>query len=133
MYVTQLLLEMAFASDKAVDTFRVTTGFTDTVLSCSSYAQVERLRRRWVRYPIEVVKRFLSSKRNKESPFLAAASMNSGISGLIQGSSNQLLAAMGNNIWYPKTPGQRGLRILCLDGGGTRGITAISSMRSIGK
>lgn len=42
-----------------------------------------------------------------------------------------MLAAIGYNEWYPKTAGQKGLRILCLDGGGTRGITAISSMRSI--
>ncbi len=128
---------MAFASDKAVDAFRATNGFTDAILAGSSYAQVERFRRRWIRYPTEVVKRFFSSKSNKvaneENPFLAAASVNSGISGLIQGSSNQLLAAIGHNVWYPKTAGQRGLRILCLDGGGTRGITAISSMRSIGK
>lgn len=45
--------------------------------------------------------------------------------------SNQLLAALGYNEWYPKTAGQKGLRILCLDGGGARGVTAISSMRSI--
>ena len=128
---------MSFASDKAVETFRVTPGFTDTVLACSSYAQAERLRRRLIKYPIEVIKRYYSSKTKKvmnaESPFLAAASMNSGISGQTQGSANQLLASIGHNVWYPKTPGQRGLRILCLDGGGTRGITAISSMRSIGK
>lgn len=137
LYVTQLLLEMAFASDKAVETFRATPGLTDAVLACSSYAQAERLRRRWIRYPIEAVKQYLSSKvnnvENEESPFLAAASVNSGISGIIQGSANQLLAAIGRNVWYPKSVGQRGLRILCLDGGGTRGITAISSMRSIGE
>ena len=44
---------------------------------------------------------------------------------------NYLLAAIGQNVWYPKTASQRGLRILCLDGGGTRGIVAISIMRSI--
>ena len=128
---------MSFASDKAVGTFRATAGFTQTILACSSYAQGERLRRRWIKYPIEVLKRYLSSKVNnvatKETPFLAAASISSGLSGQIQGAANQLLASVGHNVWYPKTPGQRGLRILCLDGGGTRGITAISSMKSIGK
>ena len=135
LYVVQLLLAMSFASDKAVDRLRATSGFTDTVLSCSSYAQKERLRRRWIRYPIEVIKRrFKSNEPNKgttEDPFLTAASVSTGLSGQIQGTSNQLLAAIGYNEWYPKTAGQRGLRILCLDGGGTRGITAISSMRSI--
>ena len=126
---------MSFTSDKAVDVFRATSGLTDTVLACSSYAQTERFRRRWIRYPMEVAKRIMSSEvgSSEERPFLAAASVNSGISGQTQGSSNQLLAAIGHNVWYPKTAGQKGLRILCLDGGGTRGITAISSMRSIGK
>jgi hypothetical protein len=126
---------MTFTSDKAVYVLRATKGLTETVLACSSYAQAERLRRRWIRYPIEAVKRYLPSKVKKfeESPFLAAAAMDSGLSGQIKGSANQLLASIGHNVWYPKTPGQRGLRILCLDGVGTRGITAISSMRSIGK
>jgi hypothetical protein len=99
LYVVQLLLAMSFASDKAVDRLRATSGFTDTVLSCSSYAQKERLRRRWVRYPIEVIKRrFKSNEPNKgttEDPFLTAASVSTGLSGQIQGTSNQLLAAIG--------------------------------------
>jgi len=135
LYVVQLLLAMSFASDKAVDRLRATSGLTDAVLSCSSYAKKERLRRRWIRYPIEIIKRRFKPREPDEEmtedPFLAAASVSTGLSGQIQGTSNQLLAAIGHNEWYPKTAGQRGLRILCLDGGGTRGITAISSMRSI--
>lgn len=119
LYVAQLLLAMSFASDKAVDRMRATSGFTDTVLSCSSYARKERVRRRWIRYPIEVMKRRLKSKKDEESieedPFLTAASVSQGLQGQIQGTSNQLLAAIGYNEWYPKTAGQRGLRILCLE------------------
>lgn len=135
LYVIQLLLAMSFASDKAVDRLRATMGLTDIVLACSSYAKKERLLRRWIRYPIELIKRkFRSEESNQEiseDPFLTAASVATGLSGQIKGTSNQLLAALGYNVWYPKTAGQKGLRILCLDGGGTRGITAISSMRSI--
>jgi Patatin len=135
LYVIQLLLAMSFASDKAVDRLRATMGLTDTVLACSSYAKKERLIRRWIRYPIELIKRKVRSEESNEEisedPFLTAASVATGISGQIKGTSNQLLAALGYNVWYPKTAGQKGLRILCLDGGGTRGITAISSMRSI--
>lgn len=121
---------MSLASDEAVKQFRITDGLIETILSCSSYAKKERIRRRWVRYPIELAKR-LVTKEKAEEPFLAAASISDGLTGSIQGASNQLLAAIGYNQWYPKRVGQRGLRILCLDGGGTRGITAISTMRSI--
>lgn len=135
LYVIQLLLAMSFASDKAVDRLRATMGLTETVLACSSYAKKERLIRRWIKYPIELVKRKMkreeSNQEISEDPFLTAASVATGLSGQIKGTSNQLLAALGYNVWYPKTAGQKGLRILCLDGGGTRGITAISSMRSI--
>ena len=134
LYVTQLLLEMAFASDDAVHAFRNTSGLTETIVSISSYAPRERLRRRWIRYPIEVVRRKISGQKeilDDQRPFLAAASISDGIDGQIQGASNQLLAAIGHNIWYPKSVNQKGLRILCLDGGGTRGIAAISTMSSI--
>jgi len=134
LYVLQLLLEMAFASDTAVNCFRATSDFTETVLCSSSYAQTERLRRRWIRYPIEVIKRRLpfeqKNSSNGQEAFLAAATVG-GIKGKTQGVANQILAAIGHNIWYPKRMGQKGLRILCLDGGGTRGVTAISTMRAI--
>ena len=88
LYVVQLLLAMSFASDKAVDRLRATDGFTDAVLSCSSYAHKERLRRRWIKYPMEVIKRKLksgkSNNENAEDPFLAAASIAGGLSGKIQ-------------------------------------------------
>ncbi len=123
--MVQLLLAMSFASDRAVDQLRATEDLTDAVLSCSSYAKTERLRRRWIKYPIEVLKRKLRGSEeggaeNSEDPFLTAASVNQGLTGQIQGTANQVLAAIGHNVWYPKSPGQKGLRILCLDGGGTR-------------
>lgn len=34
------------------------------------------------------------------------------------------LGTLGINHWRPRMPGQRGLRILCIDGGGTRAIMA---------
>ena len=146
LYVVQLLLAMSVASDAAVNTMRATSGLTDTVVGVSSYAPKEKFRRRWIRYPVEVVKKRLGSNKNrhdhttedgepeeedKTKPFIAAAKVAKGIEGEIQRTSNMLLAAIGHNIWVPKSPNQRGLRILSLDGGGSRGITAITSMSAI--
>jgi hypothetical protein len=55
----------------------------------------------------------------KSRPFIEAASVQDGLSGQVRGTANQLLAAIGYNQWFPKIPGQKGLRILCFDGGGT--------------
>lgn len=143
LYIVQLFLAMAVASDDAIDVMRGTAGLIDSVVPCSSYAKKEQFRRRWVRYPLEIVKKRLSSLRaaardaaagggGSERPFIKAASVGSrGISGEILRTSNMVLASIGHNVWVPKIPGQKGLRILCLDGGGSRGVTAIESMRAI--
>ncbi|KAL3938834.1 MAG: hypothetical protein SGBAC_006335 [Bacillariaceae sp.] len=135
LYVTQLLLAMVCTSDSAVDAFRNTDGLQDAILACSSYARTEQTRR-WLRYPIEMVKswKFRGKSLKEESevrrkpPFIEAASLKDNLNGKILGTSNQILAAMGYNQWVPKQPGQKGLRILCLDGGGSRGMTAVTAV-----
>jgi hypothetical protein len=54
-----------------------------------------------------------------------------GLAGQVQQNANKLLAAIGHNQWIPKLPGQRGIRVLSLDGGGTRGIAAVTSLRHL--
>ena len=148
LYVTQLLLAMTCASDCAVDAIRSTEGLQDVLLVYSSYVRKER-RRRWMRYPGELIKSVWLAKKHKRQqqndsltatqnitetrrqPFIEAASLKNDLNGRIQGTANQVLAAIGYNEWVPKIPGQKGLRILTLDGGGSRGMTSVVAMKAI--
>ena len=38
---------------------------------------------------------------------------------------------LGVHDWTPRQPGQKGLRILSLDGGGTRGVLTIALLREV--
>lgn len=46
---------------------------------------------------------------------------------------HKLLAALGHNEWRPRQPGQRGLRILSFDGGGTRGVLSVALLKQVMK
>ena len=136
LYINQLLLGMAFASDKAIHSFRSTEGLIDTILLSSSYTSEQKLRGRWLRYPFEKFKRVKDAVLKKEiqeakQAFLEAAKVQGGLKGKIQTTSNKLLAALGHNIFVPKVPGQRGLRILSLDGGGSRGVATIAIIKAL--
>lgn len=41
------------------------------------------------------------------------------------------LGALGINVWKPRVAGQRGLRVLCIDGGGTRAIMAFETLKHL--
>lgn len=126
LYVIQLLLAMGVASDEAVTTMRSTSGLLEAVVECSSYAKAERFKRKWIRKPLSFAKRMLPGRRKKQ--LQSDDWIEEGLTGQVQQNANKLLAALGHNEWSPKMPGQRGLRILCLDGGGTRGIAAVQSL-----
>jgi hypothetical protein len=134
LYVAQLLLAISLASDDAVHAIRETSGLKDAVLRCSSFATKER-RRRWLRYPKEVVLWLWKSRRKSAKklrrPFVEAGSIGYDLNGQVQRTANQVLAAIGHNQWVPKIPGQRGLRILCMDGGGSRGMVAVTAVAAL--
>lgn len=133
LYVCQVLLALAVASDEAIDAIRSTEGLKDAVLTCSSYDRKERTRR-WLRYPGEIAKWLWRRRRLRDPnalrrPFLEAANLTNDLNGSVQRTANQILAAIGFNQWIPKIPGQRGLRILSLDGGGSRGMVAVTALQ----
>jgi hypothetical protein len=141
LYVLQLLEAMADASDDAIHSIRSTPGLIDAVLASSSYARIEKTRR-WLRYPGKLIKMWSrrDSKNNdgaledfagRSRPFIEAAAISRDLRGQVQEKANLVLAAIGYNAWVPKIPGQKGLRILCMDGGGTRGMAAVTTLRCL--
>lgn len=145
LYVTQLLLAMTVSSDDAVEAIRDAAGLPETILKSSSYSFAEKSRR-WLRYPGEAIKSVLRRKRKNNNgdegqveteqqkvvrPFVKAAEVQNNLDGHVRRTANQVLAAIGYNRWVPKIPGQKGLRILCLDGGGSRGMVAVSIVKGL--
>ena len=136
LYVTQLLLAMTFASDDAVTAIREAPELQDAILASSSYARIEQTRR-WLRYPAKLVLYFWRYTTDKKArgrlrrPFLQNVNLGKDLNGQVQKTSNLLLAAIGCNRWVPKVPGQKGLRILCLDGGGSRGMAAVTAVHAL--
>lgn len=128
LYVVQLLLAMVVASDKAANTLRSTSGLIEAIEECSSYAPSERFKRKWIRKPLNFIGRKVGLRK---TPLRKDDWLKPGLKGQVQQNANKLLAGIGHNIWTPKLPGQKGLRILCLDGGGTRGIAAVTSIGHI--
>jgi hypothetical protein len=130
---------MVVSSDDAVDTIRNTEGLKEAVLACSSYCRSEQTQR-WLRYPGKMAqwlwRRFRRDSNRGESPttrrpFIEAAAVSDDLAGQVQGTANQVLAAIGFNQWVPKIPGQKGLRLLVLDGGGSRGLASITIVNAL--
>jgi len=137
---------MAVASDEAILRLQSTPGLREAIISCSSYANLKEQKKTSSRFPINILNRFspsnslgegnnngktiIMTKLKKERKRRDFNSKGNAINEL-ESTANKLLAAIGHNIWVPKSEGQKGLRILCLDGGGTRGITALGTLKAI--
>jgi len=132
LYVIQLFLAMSLASDAAVYTLRATPGVKASVLKCSSFANYKPPSK----LKTKLMKLFFGttpSKTMRLDQSHVIEPETGTLDGRLRSAGNQLLAALGHNVWVPKSKNQRGLRILCLDGGGTRGIAAITSLQGIVK
>ena len=150
LHILQLLLAMVVSSDRAISTLQSTSGFKDAVVACSSYARLKE--EKPDRPPIANILSFLfpfsADKRNHKEPRTIimresekdkqkrtrkeeSDELKGGDVSELASTANKLLAAIGHNIWVPKAEGQKGLRILCLDGGGTRGMTSLGSLQCI--
>ena len=138
---------MTISSDDAVEAIRDTEGLPEMILKSSSYSLAEKSRR-WLRYPGEAIKSVLRRKKKSKDvynveessdtdhetvvrPFVKAAEIQNNLDGHVRRTANQVLAAIGFNRWVPKIPGQKGLRILCIDGGGSRGMVAVSIVKGL--
>ena len=84
LYVIQLMLSMAIASDKAVATLRSTSGLIEEINHCSSYAPSERSKRKWIHKPIDFFKKKILLRHRTNS--------DAGIKASMQENSNKLLA-----------------------------------------
>lgn len=131
LYVVQLMLSMSVASDQAVTALRSTSGLIEAIVECSSYASKVKFKRRWIRKPLNFIKMILPGGQKENETKKKDSWLEPGLTGQMQQNANKLLAAIGHNEWIPKLPGQKGLRILCLDGGGTRGIAAVTTLRHL--
>lgn len=142
---------MAFANDEAILRLRSTPGLKDAVMACSSYANLKEEKPADLRSRIDFLANLMSISESKVNQLGGPRTIKMTKPKLdpktkiresrsdekkskrkeLESPANKLLAAIGYNIWVPKAEGQKGLRILCLDGGGTRGIASLASLRAI--
>lgn len=140
LYVLQVLLELCMASDDAVAAIRAHTGLTEAIRRRSSYwntsPAVTNKSRKRIRLLSSLRGWFGKQKRRRPYSyrprrFREAARQAQALQGEVERHANQLLAALGRTTWVPKSPHQKGLRVLSLDGGGSRGMVAVKAMKCL--
>ncbi len=131
----QLLLELAHASDRAVSMFRRIAGLRLVLERVAGVRKPEKegvhhlVSRYWTSSSVttrvvSAIKRLrgrgMGKSRDEVTPLPASKVL-----------AYQLLTVLGYHTWIPKVPGQKGLRILAMDGGGTRGVLTLEILNQI--
>ncbi len=131
----QLLLELAHASDRAVSILRSIVGLRLVLERVAGIQKQEKVdahhhlsSRSWTSSVttrvVSVIKKLrgrgMGKSGNEITPLPASKIL-----------AYKLLTALGYHTWIPKVPGQRGLRILAMDGGGARGLLTLEFLNRI--
>ncbi len=134
----QLLLELAHASDMAVSTLR---SIIDLRLVLERVAGIQKQEkegahhhrissRYWTSFVttrvVSVIKKLKGRGTGKSANEITPLPTSKVLA-------YKLLTALGYHTWIPKVPGQKGLRILAMDGGGSRGVLTLEFLNRIFK
>ncbi len=132
----QLLLELAHASDRAVSMFRRIDGLRFALESVAGIRNPEKesaaqnlISRYWnssfvTTRAVSAIKRLRGRGMRKSTDEVKPSPASKVLA-------YQLLTVLGYHTWIPKVPGQKGLRILAMDGGGTRGVLTLEILNQI--
>jgi predicted acylesterase/phospholipase RssA len=126
-----LLLKMVLSSEQAVEILRKSDirSILEELGGASKYyrQQAELLDLEGgSSSPSSSLASWLRARRGKPPP-------SGGAGAAVRATANKLLSALGYHRWVPRQPGQRGLRILAMDGGGTRGVLTVALLNHIMK
>ena len=138
----ELVLRMVRSSELAGDILRQNQRLRKILLSVGQFHSTPKHTAsaessEWAREAVRELEQSVSSPKSNKGSHVKSPSNGSLTAIPAKWETHQMarIAAwgLGGVPWRPKLPGQKGLRILSLDGGGTRGVLSIAILREIMK